>query len=424
MKRAARFLFVHQNFPGQFRHLAPALAARGHEVVALGERANVQARRGEAPGVRLLGYAMPKESRPLGSPFAVLGATLERARLAAHAAQQLRAAGFQPDAIYAHIGWGEALFLKDVFPEAALLVYGEFFYAAAGADTGFDREFTPARTTPLSRRVGTRLRNTPLLMALEAADAVVAPTRWQRSRFPAVYHDKVQLVHDGIDTVAAQPSPKAAFALPGTQRIFGPGEPVVTYAARNLEPYRGFHIFMRAVPEIQARNPKAQIVVVGGDRISYSPRLPQGQTYRQRALREIENRFDPARLHFIPRLPYQDYLSLLQVSAAHVYLTYPFVLSWSLLEAMAVGGLVIASRTAPVEEVVRDGENGLLFDFFSPGEIAEHVTAVLEDGRRHAHLREAERKSVREQFDLREICLPRQVAILEGLAERRPGAVA
>jgi glycosyltransferase involved in cell wall biosynthesis len=364
--------------------------------------------------VQLYAYPTPRPKAGEPAPLHPFVRHVQRAGTVARAAAQLRGRNFVPALIYAQIGWGEAIFLKDIFPESKLVLYCEFFYGAEGGDTGFDKEFEPRRA-PEARRMHARLMNVHLLMAIEAADAGIAPTHWQRSRFPAIYQDKISVVHDGIDTAKALPSAGAVFQLPGKDRSFKAGDPLVTYVARNLEPYRGFHIFMRAVPEILARNPAANIVIVGGDAISYSSRLPPGQTYRARALKEVGSKLDPARVHFIPSLPYEQYIALLQVSAAHVYLTYPFVLSWSLLEAMAAECLVIASRTAPVEEVVRDGENALLFDFFSPAEIAERVTLALEKKEQFAALRKAARRTIQERFDLREKCLPQQLALLEKL---------
>ncbi len=259
--------------------------------------------------------------------------------------------------MFAHIGWGEALFLKDIFPEAKLLLYCEFFYRARGADTGFDPEFPPSSASFARLRV----MNAPLLMALEAADLGVAPTHWQRRQFSPGYKDRIAVIHDGVDTDRV---------LPGEQ----PEEELITYVARNLEPYRGFHVFMRAIPEIQRRRPKARIVIVGGDEVSYSPRLPPGETYRERLLRELEGKIDLSRVHFAGTIAYRDYLDLLRRSAVHVYLTYPFVLSWSLLEAMACGCLVVGSRTPPVQEVIARRRRTACSPISSPPRSSRHAS--------------------------------------------------
>jgi glycosyltransferase involved in cell wall biosynthesis len=395
-----RFLFVHQNFPGQYRHLAAHYAREGHEVVALGEKANLVRNR---PQLRahLLGYDLPEiEAKGFDAPVA---RAIHRGKRVAAAAAQLRRAGFRPDVIFAHIGWGEALFLKDLFPEARILLYCEFFYRSNGADLGFDPEF-PVTAEKMLR---TRVMNAPLLMSLDASDFGMAPTWWQHRQFPAAWKPRIATIHDGVDTDLVQPQGE-------------PEEELITYVSRNLEPYRGFHTFMRAIPEIQRRRPKARIVIVGGDDVSYSPRLPEGETYRQRMLKELGGRIDLSRVQFTGRIPYADYLRLLQRSSLHVYLTYPFVLSWSMLEAMSAACLVVGSCTPPVEEVIRDGHNGLLADFFSPGAIAEKVDQAL--GMDQRPLRAAARETVVQRYDLKRVCLPAQLRLVEALKSQRADA--
>jgi glycosyltransferase involved in cell wall biosynthesis len=395
-----RLLFVHQNFPGQYPHLAAHYAALpGHEVVAVGEKRNVRAR-AQIPGVKLLGYEMAGDAHAAAFEASFLRA-VQRGRTVAAGVAQLRRSGFRPDVVFAHIGWGEALFLKDIFPEATLLLYCEFFYRARGADMGFDPEF-PASASSIARL---RVMNAPLLMALDAADFGVTPTHWQQQQFPPAYKERIAVAHDGIDTDIAAPGG-------------GAHEELITYVARNLEPYRGFHVFMRAIPEIQRRRPTARIVIVGGDEVSYSQRLPPGETYRQRLLRELDGRIDLSRVHFTGRIPYHEYLELLRRSAVHVYLTYPFVLSWSLLEAMACGCLVVASRTPPVQEVIADGVNGLLTDFFSTEALAARIDEALARQDDFKALREAARRTVLERYDLKRVCLPAQVRLVERLLER------
>ena len=402
-----RLLFIHQNFPGQYRHLAAHYAAQpGNEVVAIGEKGNLRRLKPQLPGVTLLGYELSQIRTQ--DPFsASLARAIHRGRRLAAGAAHLRRSGFVPDVIFTHIGWGEALFLKDIFPEARILLYCEFFYRARGADLGFDPEF-PATPEKILRL---RVMNAPLLMSLDACDVGMAPTRWQHLQFPAAYRPRIGVIHDGIDTDVVRPGE-------------GTDEELITYVARNLEPYRGFHVFMRAIPEIQRRRPKARIVIVGGDEVSYSPRLPTGETYRRRMLKEMDGRIDLSRVDFLGRIAYADYLNLLRRSSVHVYLTYPFVLSWSLLEAMSAGCLIVGSRTPPVQEAITDGENGLLVDFFSPEGIAARVDEAL--SRDHRVLRERARETVVERYDLKRVCLPAQLRLVEGLkrqgADARPAA--
>lgn len=400
-----RLLFVHQNFPGQYRHLAAHYARQpGFQVVGIGERANVL-RQPRLPGVQLLGYHLPELEKPDPFNASVLRA-IHRGKRVAAGAIHLKRQGFNPDVIFTHIGWGEALFLKDIFPKAQVLLYCEFFYRARGGDMGFDPEFS----TNAEKLLRLRVMNAPLLMSLDASDWGMVPTRWQQRQFPAAHAARMSVIHDGIDTDVVSPSG-------------GPGdEELITYIARNLEPYRGFHVFMRAIPEIQKRRPKARIVIVGGDEVSYSPRLPPGQTYRQHFLREIEGKADLSRVHFTGKIPYPAYLDLLRKSSVHVYLTYPFVLSWSLLEAMSAGCLVVASRTPPVEEVIRDDENGLLVDFFSTEQIAARVDYALRNQEELKALRERARGTVIERFDLKRVCLPAQLGLVARLKNQAADA--
>ncbi|WP_407520893.1 glycosyltransferase family 4 protein [Methylobacterium oryzisoli] len=408
-----RVLFVHQNFPGQYRHVAPALAARpGYEVVALGINPAPP-----LPGVRHLRYPVEGRSTPdthgLARDFET---KVLRGEAAARAALRLRAEGFVPDVICGHPGWGETLFLKDVWPDAKLLSFVEFAYSARGADVGFDPEFPGSGGDEAAFAV--RVRNAAHYLAFEASDWLVTPTAWQASRIPAPFRTRVSIIHDGIDTEAVRPNPQARITLDRDGSSFGPGDEIVTFVNRNLEPYRGYHSFMRALPEILRRRPRARAVIVGGNEVSYGARAPGGRSWREIFLEEVRGDLDLARVHFVGKVPYATYLSLLQVSAVHVYLTYPFVLSWSLLEAMAAGCAIVGSATPPVEEVIRDGENGILVDFFSPPAIAQAVIGLLADPAAGEPLRRAARHSA-QGYDLRRVCLPRHLRLIEDLAAGR-----
>jgi len=382
-------LLVHQNFPGQFKHLAAHLGADPSlKVVGIG--------RAKAPGMAgfgdLVRYELAREPgtathrhvRPMESAV-LYGQAVSRVMLA------LRERGWRPDAVLAHAGWGEALFVKDVWPETRLVLLSEFYHHGSGADLGFDPEFEVS----LDDRMRRRTANAHLLLALESADVGVAATAWQRSLFPAAYQPRIVVNHEGVDVDTLGPDPQARLELPGGL-VLRPGDKVVTYVARNLEPARGFHIFMRAAQRILERVPDCRIVVVGGDEVSYSPRPKDAANWREKMLREVS--LDASRIHFLGMVPYATYRRVLQVSAAHVYLTTPFVLSWSLLECMAHACLVIASGTPPVREVIEDGHNGLLVDFFGIDEIAARVEEVLAQPARHAALRAAARETVRRDY--------------------------
>lgn len=412
-------LFVHQNFPGQYKHLAPAMAQqKGNTVVALGEKKNLKQQSVQTlsqAGVKVIGYDTPQgASSSTHHYIRGLEAAVRRGQGVVRVTLELRKQGFIPDVVCAHPGWGEALYLKDIFPEAKHLYFLEFFYRARGSDVGFDPEF-PNQLDDLFR---VRTKNTTLLLSLDAMDWGVSPTAWQRDQHPAAFHDQISVIHDGINTKTVKPNPEASITLKDKGLTLTAKDQVITYVARNLEPYRGFHRFMRSLPELLHRHPKAQVLILGGDEVSYGRRPPEGQTYREKYLTEVGDQIDRDRVHFLGKLPYQSYLSVLQISSAHVYLTYPFVLSWSMLEAMAAGCLVIGSATPPVQEVLKHEENGLLVDFFKPEEIVQAVTQVLEHPNRMQALRENARKMVVETFDLESVCLPQHIQLIENLLKK------
>jgi glycosyltransferase involved in cell wall biosynthesis len=409
-----RILLVHQNFPGQYRHVAQALATAGHQVVGIGDEVNVK-RNGMLSGFPTLTYPSPRAASAQTHHYVRnLENAARRGQAVARLALEVRRRGFVPDIVCAHPAWGEALFMKDVFPECPLIGFFEFFYRGTGSDVDFDPEFPPT----LDDRLRVRVKNANMLLNLEACDWGVSPTEWQKRQHPAVFLPRMSVIHDGIDTAVARPDPAAVLDIPEQGLRLTTGDEVVTFAVRNLEPYRGFHIFMRALPELQRLRPKARIVVLGGDEVSYGKPPEAGGTWRDLMLRELEGKLDLDRIHFLGQVPYATYLRLLQVSSAHVYLTYPFVLSWSMLEAMSAGCLVIGSRTPPVEEVIEDGVNGLLVDFFSPGEIAARAAEAVARPDAFAPLRARARADIVSRYDLRTVCLPAHLALLDRVANR------
>ncbi|MCX7888660.1 MAG: glycosyltransferase [Rhodobacteraceae bacterium] len=402
-----RILLIHQNFPAQFVHLAPALIAAGHDVRVL--TAETNQRSFDFPVYR---YRTPQRSKAEGPGASYADAAMRGAVAARAAAALRREKGFVPDVVFGHGGWGETLFVRDVFPEARHLTYAEFFYRTSGADTDFDPEFSLPATD--DTRIKVVARSAHLLQAAVVADAAVSPTHWQASTFPPEIRPKISVIHDGIDTARAAPDPSARLALPGTDIVLAPGDEVLSFVNRQLEPYRGYHIFMRALPAVLAARPAARVVIVGGDGQSYGPRLPEGQTWKAKFLKEVEGSIDPARVHFLGQVPYATYLSLIKVSRVHAYLTYPFVLGWSMLEAMAAGALVIGSDTPPVREVIRDGENGRLVGFFDVAGWSAALIAALADPRADDALRRAGRATVVEGYDLRTRALPRMMRFVTG----------
>ncbi|MCW2922588.1 MAG: putative glycosyltransferase, group 1 [Thermoleophilia bacterium] len=401
-------LFLHQNMPGQFKHLVARLASDpANNIVFVTKRKGVR-----LPGVRVITYEPQRTaSRSTHHYLRLLENNVLHGQQALRIALELRRGGFVPDVIIAHPGWGEPLFMKDVFPSSPLLNYCEFYYHGSGADIGYD----PDQPMVADDAYRARIRNAHLLLSLESCDHGLSPTRWQKSVHPEAYQEKISVIFDGIDTEVVKPADAAHFDLPGGQRLDGKDE-IVTYAARNLEPYRGFPAFIRALPKILASRPRAQVVIAGGDGIDYGRRHPSGQKWRETMLEEVA--IDRSRVHFVGQLPYADYLSLLQVSSVHVYLTVPFVLSWSCIEALAAGCLVVGSRTPPVEEVIQDGENGFLADFLDPSDIAAKVIEALAQRQGLDRVRTAARESVLEHYAL-DKCLPRQVELVERLGASR-----
>ena len=288
------------------------------------------------------------------------------------ACRYLVAQGVRPDVICGHSGWGELLFVKDVFPDTPILSYFEFYYHFSHVDVGFDPEFPSSPEDSFRLRA----RNAVGLLTFDAIDWGNAPTVWQRAVHPPELRSRISVLHEGVDTDVVRPDPSAWLFLERDGLRLSAGDEVVTYVARNLEPYRGFHTFMRAAREVLRRRPRTHILIVGGDGVSYGAPPPGRTTWRQLLLEETGLATE-LRLHFLGQIPHEAYVKMLQVSAVHVYLTYPFVLSWSFIEAMSAGCAIVGSDTPPVMEVLRDGENGLAVDFFSPRAIADRIDEIL-----------------------------------------------
>ena len=424
-----KILFIHQNFPGQYKYIAQQLAACPDvQVTGIGEKKMVE-QRGRLPGVHTVCYDAPQPTH--GQVHHYLRgyeAAVRRGQAVARVLLDMRDKGYVPDVVCVHPGWGEALFVRDVFPASRILMFAEFYFRAGQADIGFDPEF-PAS---VDWNFSVRIRNSPHIMSLITADACISPSHWQVSRFPDFVARKTHVVHDGVNCAYMTPSAIAQIRLQRTDIpcesrvlagdtplgdgvVLGPADRVLTFVNRNLEPYRGFHVFMRALPEIQRRNPDAHILIVGGEETSYSPALPAGQSYKERYLAEVRDRLDCSRIHFLGRVPYATLRALFRLSSAHVYLTYPFVLSWSVMEALACECLVIGSKTPPVEEVIRHGENGLLVDFFDRESLVETVTRALHSPEQFAPLRKKARETIVQGFELT-TCLGIQEKIIRQMA--------
>jgi len=412
-----KILLIHHNFPGQFKHLAPALLAEGHRVRALPLRNDTSP--SVWKGVELVPYHPDRGSTSGIHPWVVdiEAKTIRGEAVFRHAVVMRDREGYNPDIIIAHPGWGESLFLKDVWPEVKLGIYCEYYYQEHATDAEFDPEF--ARHDPGD---GCRLwlKNINNILHFSVADAGISPTVFQASTFPESFREKISVIHDGIDTRKVKPNQRVYMQMQTEKGklTLRKKDEVITFVNRNLEPYRGYHVFMRTLPELLRRRPNARVLIVGGNNVSYGAGPPEGKTWKQVFIDEVRQDIpnkDWARVHFLGKIPYEHFVSLLQLSTVHVYLSYPFVLSWSLLEAMSAGCAIVASDTEPVREAIEHGVNGRLVDFFDRQRLCEEISALLDDPVERNRLGAAARQHVTEQYDLQE-CLARQIAWVNALA--------
>lgn len=417
-----KILFVHKFFPTQFRHLANALAEdSGNEVVALtgpdtGDPAHTRPIQSSAIRVVRFSHSEPDKdpgparfAEPVAKDMALGWAVFK-------AAEKLRDAdGFVPDIVCANTLWGECTFVKEVYPSAKLLAYFDIYYRLRGTDT----DFGPGAPPPADSRLSLMTKNATLALAAARMDWGVVPSNWQQGLLPASIRDRVSVAHEGIDTRLARPGERAVQVAGKGIRLTKADE-VVTFAARFLESVRGFETFMRAVPTILSQRPNAHIVIIGAelpppntpnvDRVSQLPALR----------RELGDRLDERRVHFPGRLAYADYLAVMQISTVHVYLTVPFILSWSMLEAMSCGAVLVGADNSPVTEVIQHERNGLLVDFFDPDAVADAAVRVLRHENRMSDLAAAGQKTIREKYDFRTVCFPRHLGIIKKLIAGQP----
>jgi glycosyltransferase involved in cell wall biosynthesis len=401
-----RVLFLHNNFPAQYRHVALNLAQDPKNVVVFATKN----REVTLAGINKAIFQPSRDPHPTTHHYV---RPLENAVLHGQAVfkltEQLKAQGFVPDVICGHSGWGPTLFVKDAFPDTPLICYFEWFYHAHGSDADFD----PTEPLTIDDVARIRVKNAPILIDLYTCDRGLSPTNWQKAQFPPEFQSKFSVIHDGVDTEFFQPNPQAKLVLPNLD-LSGVDE-IITYVARGMEPYRGFPQFIESIAYVQERRPNTHVVIVGSDRVCYGKPLADGQTYKELMLKKVP--LDLSRVHFTGSLPYAQYLKVIQASSVHVYLTRPFVLSWSMIEAMSTGCLVLGSDTAPVTEIIQDGENGLLVDFFSPEKIADRIDEVLDHPTKMAEIRANARKTVLERYALADL-LPKHIQLIKDAANR------
>jgi glycosyltransferase involved in cell wall biosynthesis len=399
-----KILFIHNNFPGQFRHLAQQLLRTGKHVL----KAITVATNGQPELFETHAYTLPDLGRLNAAPLALdFQSKVIRGECVARLAGKLKSEGFTPDLIVAHPGWGETLFIRAVFPDARLLNYLEFFYHAEGYDVGFDPAF-PLAVDPLSLELRIAAKNFNARLTLEDCDFALCPTQWQASAYPARHQKKIKIIHDGIDT-------QFCAALPDVTMRFSSGaalcksDLVLTFVARNLEPYRGYHWFLDALPFLFKAYPNLHVVIVGGDGVSYGAPPKEGRSWREKFWQTVRHQLPTKQVHFVGKIPHTELIKLFSISTAHVYCTYPFVVSWSLLEAMSCGCAVVANRVPPVEEIVTHEATGLLFDTFTPGAMVAQIERLFQNRPLADKLGMQAREHIVSKYDLKTVCLPQQL---------------
>jgi glycosyltransferase involved in cell wall biosynthesis len=403
----AKILFVHNNFPGRFEFLLPSLMSAGHQCAAIAQGGR------QVDGIPLLLWKSTRSSTPGVFDLAVRAeADLIRGRAAADRALQLRDSGFEPDLIIGHPAWGEVALMKEIFPRARQILVGEFYYKTRGGDVGFDPEFQDAGA-PDAFKV--HAKNAVMAMSYAEADRIICPTPFQASAFPPALRDRALVIHEGIDTERIKRRSGARLKL-GDMRELDGSTPVVTFINRVFEPMRGFHIMMRALPTLLESVPDVTVLMIGSEKTAgYGAPAPKGETWRSYMLKEVGDRLDPSRVLFTGPVPHETMLAALSLSWAHVYYTYPFVLSWSLLEAMACECLVLGSDTPPLHDAIEHGRNGLLHDFFDVGALSQAMIEACRHPERSAPLRSAARQTVLKRFDQRSVCLPAWLKVIDEL---------
>jgi len=403
--RSPKVLFVHNNFPAQFGFLAEMMREEGLYCASISS----------AEGASVRGVIAAPWSMERGTTKGILKAAIRaeadllRGRAAAGSALALKRSGFTPDIIIGHPGWGETVFMKEVFPEARQILYGEYYYRTTNTDLGFDKEFGGVT---LEDRFKVTAKNATLALAYNEADRIVCPTRYQQSLFPRSLQAVSVCIHEGVDLTRVRRTPGAELRL-GDGRRLDASTPVVTFVNRCFEPLRGYHVFLRALPKLLAQAPAAQVVLIGEAGVrGYGLPCPHGTTWKDYFLNEVKGTLALDRVHFLGRVQHRDLMSALSISAAHVYLTYPFVLSWSLLEAMAAECCVVASSTAPVSEVVEHDRNGILVDFFDHDVLADWLIQACTAPQRFERMRKAARETIVKRFNRRAQSMPAWRALI------------
>ncbi|MBL4757792.1 MAG: glycosyltransferase [Rhizobiales bacterium] len=411
-------LFIHQNFPAQYKHILNWLAndsgqlAEKHQIVFLTQKEEIP----DVSTYNILRYkpdhVPPADVYPYSADFEKCCANGAKI---ADVCRNLEGQGFKPHIVIGHSGWGEMLFIKDLWPDVPVLSYFEYYYGVKGGAVGFDPEFPISDVMPFIMSA----RNAVNHLSHTGCDLGQTATKWQKNGYPKSFHDKIKVCHEGIRTDLCVPNPNARVNLGRVAKPVTRGDEVFTYMARNLEPVRGYHSFMRALPTILDARPNARVLIIGGKDVSYGRSLPDGHSYRGMLEQEVGDRIDWSRVHFLGRVPYEVYLAVIQLSRCHIYLTVPFVPSWSLMESMSMQATIVASDVAPVREIITDEKTGFLVDFFSPEEIAAKVIEVLAHKNHYAQIGKAARAHIVSKYDFHNVALKGNLRLMNRLLPKR-----
>ncbi|MDD6698558.1 MAG: glycosyltransferase [Veillonellaceae bacterium] len=404
-------LFLHPNFPGQFLHLSRYFARMVEtKVMFLTKETNGNRLQGVNVALYKAGAEPPKDTHPFLKPAVESvneGVAVMRALISLRDEHH-----FVPDVIIGHTGWGSTLYCKDVYPDVPLLGYFEWYYLAKGSDV----VYFPGEKADVESMMRIRTRNAHHLLNLAACDVRFTPTQWQKSQFPPEYQQGMKVIHEGIDTEFCRPKRDVKLVLEKTEKRealdLSDCKEIVTYVSRGFEPYRGYPQFMQAISFLLKRRPKMHVVLVGMDRTCYGVEPSDGS---KSWVKYVDDRlkYDKKRVHFVGHLDRLSYQKVMQASTVHVYLTRPFILSWSCLEAMSFGCALVGSKTPPVEEVVEDGKNGLLANFRSANHIAQRIEELLDDPELRKRLGQAARETILERYDMRD-CVRQQADMIFG----------
>lgn len=409
-----KILFVHQNYPGQFRESLPRLAASGkHQIVFATKRQIETPPKDHFIAIYKDTHKTDDKVHRMARLFDTQAGTAMAVKTVC---EGLKKRGFVPDVIVGHAGWGELMFVGDAFPDVPMAAYFEYYFIPKGGCVGYDPEFPEAPDVSALLHA----RNAMNYLTYVRCTAAFTASAWQKQTYPPLLQDKIQVLHEGIRTDRLTPDHTSDIRVTVRDRTFSREDEIVTYIARNLEPIRGTHTMLRSLATLQKLRPKAQLVVIGADGISYGRALGGPDTFRQRLMKELGDTVDWSRVHFAGQMPYDDLISLLRLSRTHVYLTAPFVISWSMMEAMSLEKVVIASDNAPVRQFIEPGKTGLLVDFFNPAQLGETIASVLEKPGDHVPIGQAARRAMIEKYDFNTVAYPAFERFIEGAAQAKP----